>query len=73
VEAGTRAGLDLRSAVSPQGLRETKPLLTAAVLDGFDTKAAALAELSARLFGSAEAAEGMAAFLEKRRPSFAAE
>jgi len=73
IDAGTLAVLDLLRAASPQGLRETKPLLTAAVLDGFDTKAASLAELSARLFGSAEAAEGMAAFLEKRRPSFAAE
>jgi enoyl-CoA hydratase/carnithine racemase len=73
IDAGTLAVLDLLRAASPQGLRETKPLLTAAVLDGFDAKAAALAELSARLFGSAEAAEGMAAFLEKRRPSFAAE
>jgi 1,4-dihydroxy-2-naphthoyl-CoA synthase len=27
--------------------------------------------MSARLFGSAEAAEGMAAFLEKRKPSWA--
>ena len=33
------------------------------MLDGFDARADALAELSARLFGSAEAAEGMAAFL----------
>jgi enoyl-CoA hydratase len=72
IDAGTLAVLDLLRAASPQGLRETKLLLTAAVLDGFDTRAAALAELSARLFGSAEAAEGMAAFLEKRRPSFAA-
>ena len=39
----------------------------------FDARADALMELSARLFGSAEAAEGMAAFLEKRRPSWAAE
>ena len=72
IDAGTLALLDSLRAVSPQGLRETKSLLTAAVLEGFDTRAAALAELSARLFGSAEAAEGMAAFLEKRRPSFAA-
>jgi enoyl-CoA hydratase len=72
IDAGTLAVLDSLRAVSPQGLRETKPLLTAAVLHGFDTRAAELAELSARLFGSAEAAEGMAAFLEKRRPSYAA-
>jgi enoyl-CoA hydratase len=62
--------LDALRACSPQGLRETKPLLTAAVLDGFDTRAEALAALSARLFGSAEAAEGMSAFLAKRPPSW---
>jgi enoyl-CoA hydratase len=73
IDAGTLAVLDRLRAASPQGLRETKPLLTAAVRDDFDSRAAQLAELSARLFGSAEAAEGMAAFLEKRRPSWAAE
>ena len=72
IEAGTLAVLDRLRAASPQGLRETKPLLTAAVLDDFDSRASGLAELSARLFGSEEAAEGMAAFLEKRRPSWAA-
>ena len=72
IEAGTLAVLDRLRAASPQGLRETKPLLTAAVLDDFDSRASGLAELSARLFGSEEAAEGMAAFLEKRGPSWAA-
>jgi enoyl-CoA hydratase len=73
VGAGTLTVLDRLRAASPQGLRETKPLLTAAVRADFDARASALAELSARLFDSAEAAEGMAAFLEKRRPSWAAE
>jgi enoyl-CoA hydratase len=73
IDAGTLAVLELLRGASPQGLRETKRLLATAVLEGFDSSAEALAELSARLFGSAEAAEGMAAFLEKRRPSFAAE
>lgn len=73
IDAGTMVVLDALRAASPQGLRETKPLLTAAVLDGFDARAADLAKLSARLFGSEEAAEGMAAFLAKRRPSWAAE
>jgi enoyl-CoA hydratase len=73
IEATTLAVLDRLRAASPQGLRETKPLLTAAVLDDFDSRASGLAELSARLFGSEEAAEGMASFLEKRRPSWAAE
>ena len=73
IDAGTTAVLDALRNASPQGLRETKPLLTPAVLDGFDAKAEALAALSARLFSSPEAAEGMASFLEKRRPSWAAE
>jgi enoyl-CoA hydratase len=71
IDAGTQVVLDALRAASPQGLRETKPLLTPAILDGFEARADALAELSARLFGSAEAAEGMAAFLEKRPPSWA--
>ena len=71
IDADTTAVLDALRAASPQGLRETKPLLTAALLDGFDAKAEAMADLSARLFGTPEAAEGMAAFLEKRRPSWA--
>jgi enoyl-CoA hydratase len=71
IDAATGAVLDALRTASPQGLRETKPLLTPAVLDGFEARAGALAELSARLFGSAEAAEGMAAFLEKRPPSWA--
>jgi enoyl-CoA hydratase len=72
IDAGTLAVLDLLRACSPQGLRETKPLLTSGMLDGFEARAAALADQSARLFGSQEAAEGMAAFLEKRKPSWAA-
>jgi enoyl-CoA hydratase len=72
IDAGTLAVLDALRAGSPQGLRETKLLLTHAVLAGFEQRAAVLAELSALLFGSAEAAEGMAAFREKRRPAWAA-
>jgi enoyl-CoA hydratase len=73
IDASTLAVLDRLRACSPQGLRETKPLLTAGLLDGFEARAQALADQSARLFGSPEAAEGMAAFLEKRKPSWAAE
>jgi enoyl-CoA hydratase len=72
IDAGTIAVLDALRVCSPQGLRETKPLLTAGLLDGFEARAQALAEQSARLFGSDEAAEGMAAFLAKRLPSWAA-
>jgi enoyl-CoA hydratase len=73
IDAGTMAVLDALRAASPQGLRETKPLLTPAILAGFDSRAGDLAELSARLFGSAEAAEGMAAFLAKRQPAWITE
>lgn len=53
---------------SPQGLAASKTLLTAEVLAGFDRDAERLAELSARLFVSEEAREGMSSFLEKRSP-----
>lgn len=72
IDAGTLAVLDTLRRCSPQGLRETKPLLTVGILDGFDARAQALAEQSARLFASDEAREGMAAFLEKRPPSWTA-
>jgi len=51
---------------SPQGLAASKALTTAEVLAGFDRDAERLAELSARLFVSEEAREGMLSFLEKR-------
>ena len=56
---------------SPQGLAESKPLTTAAILAGFDAEAERLAAQSARLFGSPEALEGMTAFLQKRAPRWA--
>jgi enoyl-CoA hydratase len=71
IDAGTMAVLDALRAASPQGLAETKPLLTARLLERFDADGEALAAQSARLFGSAEAAEGMAAFLAKRPPRWA--
>ncbi|MFD5584450.1 enoyl-CoA hydratase family protein [Streptomyces sp. NPDC127063] len=55
---------------SSQALAETKQLLTARVLETFDRDAAGLTALSARLFSSAEAREGMTAFLEKRDPAW---
>jgi enoyl-CoA hydratase len=72
IDAATVTVLDALRAASPQGLRETKPLLTRELLAGFDARAEALAQQSARLFGSEEAAEGMAAFLAKRPPRWAA-
>jgi enoyl-CoA hydratase len=55
---------------SPQGLRESKRLVTAEVLRTFDRDTDSLAELSARLFASDEAREGMTAFLERREPEW---
>lgn len=57
---------------SPQGLAESKKLVTREVLAAFDRDTDTLAELSARLFASPEAREGMTAFLERRDPEWAA-
>ncbi|MFF6811269.1 enoyl-CoA hydratase family protein [Streptomyces sp. NPDC012403] len=55
---------------APDALAETKRLLTARVLETFDRDAADLTALSARLFASAHAREGMTAFLERRDPEW---
>lgn len=55
---------------SPQSLASTKGLTTQSRRAMFDTQAHELAALSARLFASPEAKEGMAAFFEKRSPSW---
>ena len=55
---------------SPQGLGESKRLTTMRMLADFDRYGDALAEQSARLFGSPEAVEGMTAFLQKRPPAW---
>lgn len=59
-------------AASPQGLAETKRLLTAEVRERFAREGESAIADSARLFGSAEAREGMRAFLERRPPAWAA-
>ncbi|MFI0188535.1 enoyl-CoA hydratase family protein [Streptomyces sp. NPDC017082] len=51
---------------APEALAETKRLLTARVLETFDRDAAELTALTARLFSSGEAREGITAFLERR-------
>ncbi|MGW2597883.1 enoyl-CoA hydratase family protein [Streptomyces klenkii] len=56
---------------SPQGLAESKALATADVRRAFERDAEALTALSARLFTSSEAREGMTAFLERREPVWA--
>ncbi|WP_019876206.1 enoyl-CoA hydratase-related protein [Sporichthya polymorpha] len=53
---------------SPQGLAETKKLLGRDIADLIDAKGEAIAKLSAGLFDSEEAKEGMNAFIEKRKP-----
>lgn len=58
-------------ACSPQGLAETKALLLGDIRAAFADRGAALAETSARLFGTAEAREGMAAVLGRRAPAWA--
>lgn len=50
-----------------QGLRETKQLLAADLLERIDAKGEELVELSARLFGSDEAREAMTAFLNRKK------
>ncbi|MFF7856690.1 enoyl-CoA hydratase family protein [Streptomyces sp. NPDC007904] len=62
--------LDGLRRASPEALAETKRLLTARVLETFDRDAADLTALSARLFASDHAREGMTAFLERRDPEW---
>jgi enoyl-CoA hydratase len=64
---------DALRAGSPQGLAETKQVTTRDVLLTFDDRADEMRALSARLFASDEAREGMLAFLEKRPPRWAAQ
>jgi enoyl-CoA hydratase/carnithine racemase len=68
VDAALEPVLDGLRRGSPQGLAESKRLVTAEVLRGFDRDTDSLAALSARLFASDEAREGMTAFLERRDP-----
>ncbi|MFD9035306.1 enoyl-CoA hydratase family protein [Streptomyces sp. NPDC059567] len=55
---------------SPQGLAESKRLVTTKVLETFERDAEDLVQRSASLFASAEAREGMTAFLERRDPEW---
>lgn len=57
--------VDLRKG-HPQGLRESKRVVNAELLDKLDRRGDEMAELSARLFGSDEAREAMLAFLSKK-------
>lgn len=51
---------------APQGLRETKALLTRDLVDHLDARGPEVAALSARLFGSEEARAAMTAFLSRK-------
>lgn len=73
LDAEVGAILDALRACSPQGLAETKPLTTAATRAAFAERAVDVQALSARLFASEEAREGMLAFLQKRSPRWAVE
>lgn len=72
VDAALADLLDAFRGASPQGLRESKALATARMRRVLADGAAPMTELSARLFGSEEAREGMQAFLERRPPRWAA-
>ncbi|WP_432159505.1 enoyl-CoA hydratase family protein [Streptomyces sp. NRRL F-5630] len=71
VDAALAPVLDALRACSPQGLAESKRLATATVLADFAARGEDMLALSAGLFASAEAREGMTAFLERRDPSWA--
>ena len=58
---------------SPEALAATKQLLAQVPAMGFDEGLTWAAALSAKLFAGPEAAEGMRAYLEKRRPAWAPE
>jgi enoyl-CoA hydratase len=70
VDAVLEPILDGLRRSAPEALAETKRLLTARVLEAFDRDAAALTALSARLFASPQAREGMTAFLGRRDPAW---
>ncbi|MEV8528347.1 MULTISPECIES: enoyl-CoA hydratase family protein [unclassified Streptomyces] len=55
---------------SPGGLAASKALLTATVAEAFDRWSKELTARSASLFASAEAREGVTAFLERRDPAW---
>ncbi|MFE3140772.1 enoyl-CoA hydratase family protein [Streptomyces scopuliridis] len=70
VDAALAPVLDGLRRASPQGLAESKKLLTVGVLDAFERYAEDLVQRSASLFVTAEAREGITAFLERRDASW---
>lgn len=67
LDTAVTAVLEQLIQASPQGLRESKALVSAPLLANIDAHGAEMADLSARLFGSAEAKAAMQAFLERRK------
>lgn len=70
VDAALVPVVDGLRRASPQGLAESKKLLTAEVLKAFDEHAEDLVQRSASLFTTLEAREGIAAFRERRDPAW---
>jgi enoyl-CoA hydratase len=72
LDAALDEELDALLRGSPQGLAETKRLLTAPLLARLEADGPAMVELSERLFASEEAATGMRAFLAREDPPWVA-
>jgi enoyl-CoA hydratase len=70
LDAALNALIDSFRLCAPESLTETKLLTTARVRQAFAENAEALQQLSARMFASDHGREGMAAFREKRSPSW---
>jgi len=70
LDAELRRYVDLLLQGAPGALAATKALLRRSPAGGMAADLAALTELSARHFASPEGREGIAAFAEKRRPSW---
>ncbi|MBO3747863.1 enoyl-CoA hydratase family protein [Streptosporangiaceae bacterium NEAU-GS5] len=73
LDAAVAEVLDALRLASPQGLAESKLLVTEAVRHLLAEHGEQMAARSARLFSSDEAKEGMSAFLQRRPPSWASE
>ncbi|MBV9292682.1 MAG: enoyl-CoA hydratase/isomerase family protein [Frankiales bacterium] len=61
---------DMLALGAPGALAATKTMLRRTIPPAIGDDLSAMAQLSAQHFGSAEGLEGMAAFLEKRKPSW---
>jgi enoyl-CoA hydratase len=70
VDAALAVLLDALRQASPQGLAATKPLTTARVRAALEANSEAAQQLSAQLFGTTEAREGITAWVQKRPPSW---